>query len=416
VTFDVVVIGAGLAGMSAALRVAEGGLRVCVVAKGPGSMNLSPVTIDVLGATPAPVTNPGEALRELIDARPDHPYARVGPGAMAGAVSWLKDRMGSYPYTGDLSANYLLPTAIGAVKPSAVVPRTMAAGDVRQGGRFVVIGFRALKDFYPSYLADNLEGSGLGVRARAVVIDSPLDGEADVSPLGFARRFEDAEFRKAVISRLEARLEPGERVAFPAVLGLGEASHIHEELQDLLGTPVFEIPTLPPSVPGIRVSQVLKAAILRAGGRVTFGAPVVGAEAAHDRVEAVLTESAARPIPMRARWFVLATGGFASGGLAMDSHGFVREAIFGLPVSGVPSVEEGRFLPEYLADHPISRAGIAVDAGLRPLDADGTRVHENVLVAGATLAGAEPWKEGSGDGISLGTGYRAAQFILEEAS
>jgi anaerobic glycerol-3-phosphate dehydrogenase len=34
-------------------------------------------------------------------------------------------------------------------------------------------------------------------------------------------------------------------------------------------------------------------------------------------------------------------------------------------------------------------------------------------VAGATLAGAEPWKERSGEGISLGTGYRAAQIVLE---
>ena len=39
--------------------------------------------------------------------------------------------------------------------------------------------------------------------------------------------------------------------------------------------------------------------------------------------------------------------------------------------------------------------------------------YENVLVAGATLAGAEPWREKSGEGISLATGHRAAQLILE---
>ena len=36
----------------------------------------------------------------------------------------------------------------------------------------------------------------------------------------------------------------------------------------------------------------------------------------------------------------------------------------------------------------------------------------NVLVVGATLAGAQPWKEKSGDGISLATGHRAAELIL----
>ena len=53
---------------------------------------------------------------------------------------------------------------------------------------------------------------------------------------------------------------------------------------------------------------------------------------------------------------------------------------------------------------------------LRPLDAGGERVLENVLVAGATLAGAEPWKEGSGDGLSLATGHRAAELVLAASS
>ena len=65
-----------------------------------------------------------------------------------------------------------------------------------------------------------------------------------------------------------------------------------------------------------------------------------------------------------------------------------------------------RFTPTYFDDHPIGRAGVAVGRDLRP---DG---FENVLVAGATLAGAQPWKEKSGDGISLATGYRAAELIL----
>jgi glycerol-3-phosphate dehydrogenase subunit B len=101
---------------------------------------------------------------------------------------------------------------------------------------------------------------------------------------------------------------------------------------------------------------------------------------------------------------VLATGGFAAGGLELDSHWRAREVALGLPVSGVPSEE--RFLPEYFGDHPMGRAGVAVDRELRP------EGHENVRVAGATLAGAQPWREKSGDGISLATGFRAAELIL----
>jgi glycerol-3-phosphate dehydrogenase subunit B len=57
-----------------------------------------------------------------------------------------------------------------------------------------------------------------------------------------------------------------------------------------------------------------------------------------------------------------------------------------------------------------------VDRELRPVAEDGERLLENVLVAGATLAGAVPWKEKSGDGLSLATGFRAAELILGAGS
>jgi glycerol-3-phosphate dehydrogenase subunit B len=78
-------------------------------------------------------------------------------------------------------------------------------------------------------------------------------------------------------------------------------------------------------------------------------------------------------------------------------------------VSGVPGAGEERFRAGYFEDHPIARAGVAVDGELRR---EGL---ENVLVAGATLAGAQPWREKSGDGISLATGHRAAELILGAA-
>jgi glycerol-3-phosphate dehydrogenase subunit B len=64
----------------------------------------------------------------------------------------------------------------------------------------------------------------------------------------------------------------------------------------------------------------------------------------------------------------------------------------------------------------MSRAGVAADEGLRPVDARGNRVCSNVFIAGATLAGSEPWREGSGAGVSLATGHRAAGLVLEEAA
>jgi glycerol-3-phosphate dehydrogenase subunit B len=112
-----------------------------------------------------------------------------------------------------------------------------------------------------------------------------------------------------------------------------------------------------------------------------------------------------------ADWVVLATGGFASGGLELDSRWEVHEVALGLPVTGMPGPGGERFRADYFAEQPAARAGVPVDSELRPVDAAGERVLENVLVVGATLAGAEPWREKSGDGISVATGHRAAELI-----
>jgi glycerol-3-phosphate dehydrogenase subunit B len=392
---DVVVVGTGLAGLTAAVRLAESGARVLVVAKGVGATHLSAGTIDVLGYAPARVERPAQALGPLLEAHPDHPYGHVGAEGVAAAVAWFKDRVASgslapYAYVGGVEENLLLPTAVGVPRPSAVVPETMAHGDLRGGGPVCVVGFRALKDFHAALLADNLVRAGVGVRARAVELDLAPEQRADVNALGFARGFDDEAFRRAVVAQVASRLGAEERVAFPAVLGIADPHGVWAALEHGLGRPVFEVPTLPPSVPGMRVFAVLREALRRAGGAIMLNNVVTGAEQADRRVTTLRTRVGLREERRGADWVVLATGGFAAGGLELDSHWTARETALGLPVTGVPGPGEERFRPGYFADQPMGRAGVAVDHDLRPVDAAGERVLENVLVAGATLAGAEP--------------------------
>ncbi len=403
---DVVVIGAGLAGLAAAVRLAEGGARVLVLAKGVGATHLSAGTIDVLGYDPERVERPGEALSRLGDG---HPYGLLGAGAVAASVEWLKARVAAgslapYAYEGGLEENLLLPTALGVPRPSAVVPETMAGGDLRREAPVLVVGFRAFKDFHPALLAETLRRTG--TPARAAELDLVPEGRVDVNSLGYARAFDDPSFRAEVSAQLVGRLRADERVAFPAVLGIADPHGAWSELERRLAHPVFEVPTLPPSVPGMRLFAILRDALRRAGGRMILNAVVSGAEREGDRVSALRVRVGLREERRGCDWVVMATGGFASGGLELDSRWTARETALGLPVAGMPAPGEERFRPDYFDDHPIARAGVAVGSDLRP------EGHENVLVAGATLAGAEPWREKSGDGISLATGHRAAELVL----
>ena len=416
-SWDTVVVGAGVAGLTAGLRLAQAGQRVAVIAKGVGGTHLAPGTIDVLGYDPERVERPGEAVEALVAERPDHPYAQIGADTIPRALEWFTGQMaegplGPYTYLGGTEANLMLPTAVGAVKPSALVPETMAGGEVRHGGRVCVVGFRKLKDFHAALLADNLNRAGMGIEARAVELDLPSSGPADLNALALARQFDKPAFRAEVAGQLVARLRADERLAFPAVLGVADPHAAWTDLQRQLAHPVFEVPTLPPSVSGMRVFATLRGLFGLAGGRFFGNRPVVGAQLEEGRVTAVLARGASRDEPFAADHVVLASGGFASGGLSLDSEWTTRDTCLGLPVAGAPGRDEPRFSPGYFDEHPMARAGIAVDDELRPLDPGGGRAAENVLVAGATLAGAVPWREKSGDGISLSSGFRAAELIL----
>jgi glycerol-3-phosphate dehydrogenase subunit B len=419
-THDTIVIGAGLAGLTAALRLADAGQRVLVIARGVGSTQLAPATIDVLGFADEGVESPAQALAPFAAANPGHPYAHLSADLIADSVEWFKARLPAFGYRGGLGENFLLPTAVGAAKPSAVVPETMAAGDLRAGGRFVFVGLRGLKDFYPAYLADNLGRvrlAGPAVSARAIELEPPGGGKADAGSLGLARRFEEPAFRDAVVRELAGRVEPDERVGFPAVLGIRNAGDVWRELETRLERPVFEVATLPPSVSGIRLFEAMTAALRQAGSRILLGPAVIGAETANGRVESVVAEAAARPTAYRAHSFVLASGGVAAGGIQVDSYGKIREAVLELALAGLPAAN-GRppFLPTYLEEQPLDRVGVPVDDRLRPTDADGRTRYENLHAAGATLAGAVPWREASGNGLSLATGFAAAGAILESGS
>ncbi len=68
---------------------------------------------------------------------------------------------------------------------------------------------------------------------------------------------------------------------------------------------------------------------------------------------------------------VLATGGLATGGIELDRDG-LREPVLGLPVADDPG--EVRYGDGAFRENPVDRAGVRVDAAMRPVDTDGNVV------------------------------------------
>lgn len=405
-----VVIGAGLSGLVAAIKLARGGRTVTLLTKGLGGLQLSQGTIDVLGYAPGRVDAPVDATASL---PATHPYRALGPTAIIAGVTYVQELLGDR-LVGSPGQNVLLPTAVGALRPTCLVPPSMTAGVVTAGIRYVLVGFRQLKDFYPKLCAGNLERQttpdGDAIVARGVILDLPATGDmADSSALAYARALDDPAYRAKLAAALKPLLRDGEVVGLPAILGHRDPG-AHRHLEQLLDHPVFEVPLPPPGVPGIRLNEALTALAKEAGVRIVAGAKVVGFEAADGKVVSVGLATAGRIRQYAADAFVYAPGGFESGALSMDSYGTVTETIFGLPLHGLG--------PDLVtADDPgnqaLFRVGVGVDAGMRVVDTVGHAPYSNLYAAGGILAGATRWTEKSGEGIALASAVVAADSILK---
>lgn len=413
-----VVIGAGIAGLTAALRLHELGHRVTLISKGIGGLQLSQGTIDVLGYQPDRVRRPLDTISkgeyETDSPEGKHPYAVTGADPVRRGVEYLAQLLGEEYLVGNVEENVLLPTAVGAMRPTCLAQPSMMNGDCARGNRFLIVGIRQLKDFYPQLVADNLERTtlewGTSPKARATMIDFEVrPGEVDSSALVFARALEDDDVLQAFARTIRPHVKAGETVGLPAVLGVNGSS-VWRRFQEILGHPVFEIPLPPPSVPGMRLNQALTQKVKDARIRFMLGTEVTGVDTDGNHVTHVIAATAGRDRHIEADYVVLAGGGFESGALTMDSYGKVYERALDLPVTGgeLPDLIHGDYWGDQQA---LFRVGVAVDEQMRPLDRGGNVVYDNVRVIGGAVAGAMRWQEKSGEGIALGTMIAATDSI-----
>jgi glycerol-3-phosphate dehydrogenase subunit B len=382
-----------------------------MVTKGWGTLHWGSGCVDVLGYfpidNPDPLQSPAEGITQLVRDHPNHPYALIDLDQIETALEAFKGLSAQYGYPlhGDLDKNWLLPSALGTFRPTCLAPETMIAGDLRLNSPMLVVGFEQFNDFYPELIADNIACQGRS--ARGVTLDLPsLRGQRFVTGRVLASMFEAGEFRQEFVTSLKSRLQGIARVGIPAVIGLNKSIAIKRELEAQLGLPVFEIPSLSPSIPGIRLHNLMVQEIERLGGRVYDGMQVLSAVIEGRLVNAVYTEAAARLRPNQARIYVLATGGLLGGGFQSEYTGRMRESVFDLPLTS-PIDRSVWFQDQFLAaqGHPVYQAGPTLARDFRPLDGEGQPLYENLFLAGSVLGNCDPIRERSLEGLALATGY-----------
>ena len=392
----------------------RGGARVLVWPRASARRTSRPARSTCSATRPTGSTRPREALARLHRRRtPTTPTRRARRGgdraaSTGSSASWPP----AATVRGGLDENILLPTAVGALAP--VGARARDDGGGRPAPRrpdASIVGLRALQRLPPrATWPTTCARAGRRRRARSSSTVA-VDGRPDANALG-------ARARRSTTPSVRAPRSSRELAARLTVAASGSASRPRSGSRDRArrsgascrsgsGGPVFEIPTLPPSVPGMRVDRTLRARAAAAGGRVVLG---LGRSSARSATAAASRRSArhaaGREIELPRRWIVLATGGFAASGVDHARLPLARARDGARPAARRrPGGGRGALRPDYFGDAAVgARRASRSTTGLRPVDADGARVLEQRARRRRDLAGAQPWQEKSGDGISLASG------------
>ena len=401
--YDLIIIGMGLSGLMAAKTAAERGKKVLIVGKGTGSLCLFSNTIDLLGNIPRK-TEISDGLSQWIKDHPEHPYSKVGWERIKEALSSFSSLF-SLPYSFQTigNENCFIPTGAGTFRPTYLIPNTMMAGTSLKEGNGLIVGFKGFNDFYAHYVADQL-------KCRGITLSLPETFQQEINATALARLMEKESFRETIGIEIKKQLNGETRVGFPAILGLQDPIKVKKGLEEIIGAEVFEIPILPPSIPGMRIFNRFKEGLIKK--RVTFliGHSISKASLKGKRCEGIEVFNPPISNFYSADRYILATGRFIGGGLKADEEK-IFEPIFNLPVIQ-PKSREDWFGKSFFNGHQIYQSGILTDPSFHPVDEKGNLFLENVWIAGSILANHHCIDEKSREGLEISTGYMAAKWAL----
>ncbi len=298
--FDVVVVGEGLAGATAAAAAVSEGARVALASKGPGSFVLADGCVEL-------------GTNNVANA------AWLGTEADRGnAVNFFVASAGGAgcEYRGGFGERIAIPTILGTFRQVSLAPLYFGSRDLWTMGKVVVAGFEGSLDLDAKFLAERYtsrakkNGKSTKFTARTLNL-----GQRRVQPsheLEFATHFDrDPQFRESVVMALATAAESADCLILPGVLGLNTSTDELREIVRQVGCAICEIATLPPSILGIRLLRRMERYLGGLGVELMTGFSVSKLLLEGDRCQGVELETPGRERRIEAQAVVVATGGFS---------------------------------------------------------------------------------------------------------
>jgi glycerol-3-phosphate dehydrogenase subunit B len=274
----------------------------------------------------------------------------------------------------------------------------------------VIFDFKGLRGFSARQVVSNLNSEWPELTAERLSFPDMLSGE--IYPEVMARALEVPATREKLATLIKNLRGEAEVIGMPAIMGMHNPDEVMADLSRLIGCPVFEIPTMPPSVPGIRLREMFEQVFPQKGLTLVPQQKVRSLDFSADEVKLTLSDNYG-PILIHAKTVILATGRFLSGGLEAERDG-IHEPLLNLPVTQ-PESRDQWYQMKYMSKqgHSIHKCGIEVDDHFRPLSREGEVVDPRLFAAGVILAH-QDWIRGRcGAGVAIATAYKAVAEAQE---
>ena len=370
--FDTVIIGGGLAGLTAGISLQEAGQKVAIVSAGQNAMHFFSGNFEDAGP-----------VRERISAL----FAAAGVRTNA------------------LDGVQLMP--MGKFQPvSLTLEDVTVFPEEHIAEKALIVNFTGFHDFYCTFLAETLEKAGTACRIRFVRLpemEHLRTSPSEMRSVNIARVMD--EYWEKAVSDIRILLGDEDLIILPQVFGLKDAS-VLDKIRTALPARVAFVGTMPPSVPGIRTQMLLKRRFEVLGGTFLMGDEVTSA-ALHEGVVSSITTRNLDTARLFADHFILASGGYFSKGLVATPTQ-VYEPLFGLDID-YPEERKDWYDADFFAEQPFMDFGVKTDASLHAVK-DGEPM-KNLFCIGSVLGGTRKEDYGTAAGLAIRTAFAVVDTI-----
>ena len=424
--FDVVIIGGGLSGLTCGIALQEQGKKCVIINNGQAAIDFSSGSMDLLGQLPSgrKILSLEQNYTALYQQLPQHPYCLIGKEKTFAKAQQFEQLAASLnlDLVGSHLQNHLRITPLGGLRSTWLSPNsvpTVQGNEPFAYQKIAVLGIEGYHDFQPQLLADNLKQTPPFAHCELSTaylhipeLDQLRDNAREFRSVNIAQLLEHKLAFADLVKEIQQASQGAEAIFLPACFGLDDQSFFNA-LKQAVGLAIFELPTLPPSLLGIRQHKQLRARFEQLGGLMLNGDKALKAKFDNGKVSHIYTQLHQQD-PIVAEHFVLATGSYFSNGLVAEFEQ-IFEPIFHSDIIGCKTFDKTDRLSwtanRFSAPQPYQSAGVAINSRCQ-VQKEGEFV-PNLYAIGNVLGGFNSLELGCGSGVAVVTALTVADEILK---